>query len=52
MVSAAVLMTAFGGALAALTPETPGMSVAFGTLAGFGVGVLVVPPITVAVSAV
>lgn len=45
-------MTAFGGALAAITPATPGMSVAFGTIAGFGVGILLVPPITVAACAV
>ncbi|GIZ43166.1 hypothetical protein CKM354_000640400 [Cercospora kikuchii] len=44
----AILMTAFSGALASLTPETPGMAVAFGTLAGFGVGILLVPPAVVA----
>lgn len=44
----AILMTAFSGALASLTPDTPGMAVAFGTLAGFGVGILLVPPAVVA----
>ena len=43
-----VFMVAFSGALASLTPATPGMAVAFGTLAGFGVGVLLVPPAVVA----
>jgi hypothetical protein len=45
-------MTVFGGALAAITPNTPGMAVAFGTVAGLGIGVLLVPPIVVAAIAV
>jgi len=38
----------FGGALAAATPETPKLAVAFGTIAGFGVGGVLVPSATVA----
>lgn len=38
-----ILMTTFTGALAACTPDTPGMYVAFGTIAGFGVGGVLVP---------
>ncbi len=38
-----ILMTAFTGALAACTPNTPGMYMAFGTIAGFGVGGVLVP---------
>lgn len=38
-----ILMTTFTGALAACTPNTPGMYVAFGTIAGFGVGGVLVP---------
>lgn len=47
---AAVLMTAFGGALAAVTPETPRMAVALGTICGFGVGGLLVPTQTIAIT--
>ncbi|KAI1628072.1 major facilitator superfamily domain-containing protein [Exophiala viscosa] len=45
---ASVLMTAFTGALAATTPETPKLAVALGTIASFGVGGLLVPAATVA----
>jgi hypothetical protein len=38
-----VLMTAFTGALAACNPDTPGMYIALGTIAGFGVGGVLVP---------
>ena len=41
---------AFGGALAAVAPETPGLSVAMGTLCGFGVGGLLVPTQTIAIT--
>ena len=41
-------MTAFGGALSAATPETPKLAVAMGTIAGFGVGGVLVPSATVA----
>lgn len=39
---------AFGGALSATTPENPKFTVAMGTIAGFGVGGLLVPAATVA----
>lgn len=50
LVVSAVIMTAFGGALSAVTPETPGMAVALGTICGFGVGGLLVPTQTVAIT--
>ncbi|KIW13033.1 hypothetical protein PV08_08220 [Exophiala spinifera] len=43
-----IIMTTFTGALAATTPETPRMAVAFGTIASFGVGGILVPAATVA----
>lgn len=45
---ATILMTAFGGALSAATPDTASMTVALGTIAGFGVGGVLVPSATVA----
>ncbi|KAH7142914.1 major facilitator superfamily domain-containing protein [Dactylonectria estremocensis] len=45
---AAILMTAFGGSLSATTPDNPKFTVAMGTIAGFGVGGLLVPAATVA----
>ncbi|PMD32629.1 putative major facilitator superfamily transporter [Hyaloscypha variabilis F] len=50
LVLSAVIMTAFGGALATVTPENPGLSVALGTLCGFGTGGLLVPTQAVAIS--
>jgi hypothetical protein len=41
-------MTAFGGALSAATPENAKFAVAMGTIAGFGVGGVLVPSATVA----
>jgi hypothetical protein len=43
-----VLMTVFSGALSAATPDTAKLTVAFGTIAGFGVGGVLVPSATVA----
>ncbi|KAF2276912.1 MFS general substrate transporter [Westerdykella ornata] len=45
---AVLCMTAFGGALSASTPENPKLTVAFGTLASFGVGGVLVPAATIA----
>ncbi|KAF2468594.1 putative major facilitator superfamily transporter [Lindgomyces ingoldianus] len=42
------IMTAFGGSLAASTPDNPKLTVALGTLAAFGVGGVLVPAATVA----
>ncbi|KIX10027.1 uncharacterized protein Z518_01108 [Rhinocladiella mackenziei CBS 650.93] len=46
-----VLMTAFTGALAAVDPTNPGAAVAVATIAGFGVGGVVVPAPTIAMTA-
>lgn len=48
---AAVLMTAFGGALAASTPFNPGFAIAMATLDSFGIGALIVPSLTLALYA-
>ncbi|KAI8935345.1 hypothetical protein NX059_007930 [Plenodomus lindquistii] len=45
---AVVIMTTFAGALGASTPENESMTLAFGSLAGFGVGGVLVPAATVA----
>lgn len=45
-----ILMTAFGGALACLTPENPKTAVALGTICGFGVGGVLVPAATIAIT--
>ncbi|KAL5364875.1 hypothetical protein BJX96DRAFT_179340 [Aspergillus floccosus] len=44
------MMTAFSGALAAVTPDREGLSIALGTMTGLGVGLVLVPSITVAVT--
>lgn len=41
---------AFSGALAVVTPTNPRTAVALGTIAGFGVGGVLVPPSTVAIT--
>lgn len=46
-----LVIAAFGGALAAVTPNTPGMAVALGTIAGFGVGGVYIPAATIALTA-
>ena len=38
LLGATVIMTAFGGALACITPEDPKLAVGLGSIAGFGVG--------------
>ena len=45
---ALLFMTGFGGSLAASTPDNPKMTVAFGALASFGIGCVVVPAATIA----
>ncbi|KAH9864334.1 hypothetical protein J1614_010268 [Plenodomus biglobosus] len=45
---AVVLMTTFAGALGASTPENESLTLAFGSLAGFGVGGVLVPAATIA----
>jgi len=44
------LLAAFGGALATLTPDTPHLVYPFGILCGFGVGGVLVPAATIAVT--
>ncbi|KAF2165420.1 hypothetical protein M409DRAFT_55818 [Zasmidium cellare ATCC 36951] len=51
LIFSTVVMTAFGGALAAVTPNTPRMAVALGTIAGFGVGGVYIPAATIALTA-
>ncbi|KAJ5368794.1 major facilitator superfamily domain-containing protein [Penicillium cataractarum] len=46
--SAAVVMTAFGGAIAISNPTNVKLTVALGTIGGFGVGVILVPAATLA----
>ena len=48
LLTAAVIMTVFGGAMAVTTPNNPRTSVAIATMATFGVGGMIVPPATVA----
>lgn len=50
MIISCVIMTAFSGALAAVTPDNPKFAVAIGTIAGFGVGGVLVPPATLAIT--
>ena len=44
------LLAAFGGALAAVTPDNPKTAIAMEILAGFGVGGVLVPAATVAIT--
>lgn len=48
LLSGAVIMTAFGGALACMTPENPKTTVALATIACFGLGGMIVPTASVA----
>lgn len=50
LLGATILMTAFGGSLACVTPDQPKLAVALGTLAGFGVGGVLVPAATIAIT--
>lgn len=44
------LLAVFGGALAAISPDNPGLAVACATIAGFGVGGVLVPAATIAIT--
>lgn len=48
---ASALLTAFGGAMAIVTPENEFTVIALGTMSGFGLGGLIVPSATVAMIA-
>ncbi|KAG4441501.1 hypothetical protein IFR05_003028 [Cadophora sp. M221] len=50
MIACCIIMTAFGGALAVVNPTNPKTAVALGTIAGFGVGGVLVPPSTIAIT--
>ena len=45
-----IIMTAFGGALAVATPDTPRTLVALGVISGFGVGGVIIPSQTMAIT--
>lgn len=47
----AAIMCAFGGALAATSPNTPGLALAMETLDSFGIGAIIVPSLTLALYA-
>jgi hypothetical protein len=51
LVIASVIITAFGGAMACVTPENEFTVIALGTVSGFGMGGLIVPSATVAMIA-
>ena len=51
MPKADTFIAAFIGALAAVTPDTPKLDVVLGTIGGFGVGGVLVPALTVAITA-
>ncbi|PVH69030.1 MFS general substrate transporter [Cadophora sp. DSE1049] len=50
MIACCIVMTAFSGALAVVNPTNPKTAVALGTIAGFGVGGVLVPPSTIALT--
>jgi len=43
-------LAAFGGALSTINPDTPARAVAFGAIAGFGIGGVLVPAATIAIT--
>ncbi|KAH8706051.1 putative major facilitator superfamily transporter [Talaromyces proteolyticus] len=45
-----IIMTSFGGALSAVDPDRPALSVVLSTLLGFGVGGVLVPAQTIAIT--
>lgn len=45
-----VLMTAFAGSLASINPDTPAKTIAFGSVAGFGIGGVLIPAATIAIT--
>ena len=51
MFAAATMLTIFGGALAVMTPDNIVTTIALGTLAGFGLGGVIVPAATIAMIA-
>ncbi|PMD53445.1 MFS general substrate transporter [Hyaloscypha bicolor E] len=45
-----IFVAAFGGALSTISPDTPARAVAFGAIAGFGIGGVLVPAATIAIT--
>ena len=50
VMASCMIMTAFGGGLATVTPNTPMLFVALGTMATFGVVGVFEPPATIAIT--
>ncbi|KAH0845698.1 hypothetical protein AYO21_05907 [Fonsecaea monophora] len=50
LLAGCIIMTAFGGAIAAITPDREGLAIGVGTITGFGVGAVLVPAATVAIT--
>ncbi|KIY03036.1 uncharacterized protein Z520_01502 [Fonsecaea multimorphosa CBS 102226] len=50
LLAGCIIMTAFGGSLAAITPDRQGLAIGLGTICGFGVGSVLVPAATVAIT--
>ena len=48
LLTGAIIMTAFGGALATMTPDNPKQTVALATITCFGLGGMIVPTASVA----
>ncbi|KAH0842748.1 hypothetical protein AYO21_04253 [Fonsecaea monophora] len=51
LLTSCVLMTAFTGSMAAVTPNNAGLAVGLATVAGFGIGGVIVPSATIAMTA-
>ncbi|RDW74226.1 hypothetical protein BP5796_07668 [Coleophoma crateriformis] len=50
LVVSCVIMTVFSGALACITPDNPKLATALGTISGFGVGGVLLPAATIAIT--
>ncbi|OAL21416.1 hypothetical protein AYO20_11381 [Fonsecaea nubica] len=51
LLTSCVLMTAFTGSMAVVTPNNAGLAVGLATVAGFGIGGVIVPSATIAMTA-
>ncbi|EXJ55395.1 hypothetical protein A1O7_08322 [Cladophialophora yegresii CBS 114405] len=51
LLTSCVLMTAFTGSMAVANPTNPGLAVGLATVAGFGIGGVIVPAATIAMTA-
>ncbi|OCT47870.1 putative major facilitator superfamily transporter [Cladophialophora carrionii] len=50
LLAGCIIMTAFGGSFATVNPDREGLAIGLGTMTGFGVGAVLVPAATVAVT--